>query len=85
MILCTKIAIPPRHFVYCMKLRIWSHLLKKSLMENFTFVKFRYYNVKFDLRSIINIILLGVEASMELLNCFPQKQPLEMFFKTSCS
>ena len=54
-------------------------------MGNFIFVKFGFYNVKFDLRNIINIILLGVEASMELLNCFPQKQPLEMFFKTSCS
>ena len=54
----------------CRKLRIWSHLLKKPLMENFIFCAVL-------LPKLLLLLLLLV------VSC--QKQPPEVFCKKRCS
>ena len=47
------------------KLRIWSHLLKKSLMENFIFCA---VNLDLNLRKLIQLSLMSFEYNENLGN-----------------
>ena len=59
----------------CRKLRIWSHLLQKSLMENFIFCAMRVFEECFEdsqyvlpLSDITQMFLIGKNGKAEILN-----------------
>ena len=56
------------------KLRIWSHLLKKSLMENFIFCAVTKQNQSFTLPNFFKLFTL-------LMTCFP----VFLFLLSECS
>ena len=54
----------------CRKLRIWSHLLKKSLMENFIFCAVKYTNEKYTNVANVNIVIYEMQIDTPILKYY---------------